>query len=887
MAGIAYGSGNAPNLPPVNLPTFDDGQQAPARIVIDVPSGAQATGNGGWAPYNAPSPVQAQGASGQTQQPQQPQAQPSQAQQAQPDQTGGWAPYQAPQQTPPQEVGTGEAAMRGVAHGLSFGFEPAIAGVASGISSVMNGGDFSSAYDQMRQQEQQAYEEAQKQHPYVTTAADIAGNLPTMLIPGIGMGKAAMTGAEMLPRIGQAIGTGAVAGGLFGAGAQTSQGGTPLDIAEGAGGGALAGAALGGVFGSGVEGATQVGNRVASIVRGKRDAGAEAARLVTGALKTDQKQVMGVAGDRAGLNSAQQAGTDVRLADFGGGTTKALLRTATNLSPEARDIVGETVYPRFEQQSGRVSRFIRRFVRNPQSNTQEPLATRLSGAFRNALNIRRSSAEDIAALQEAARRANRPAYTRAYEAGDRQVWSPELERLSGAPSIQRALRSAVTKWRDWQVHDGFGAANAPVMVENGILNLGNGRGLPVFPNIQFWDYAARHIADAAEQARRSGAMQEATRLGGLERQLKAELDRIVPEYGQARAGAARFFGAEDALDAGRMFARSKSSDIGAARQAIQQMTQPERELFARGYASEMADILERSGDEANVLKSSMLSSPTARLKTGLALGTKRATQVESILARARVFSAFDGAESAADAGRNFVTSNIDNREAAKLLAKMTADERSEFANSFADELANQIARIPDNRSVLNSMFLNNGPARQRILMALGQEDAGRLEALLRIEGIVDRTRRSLGNSTTMQQGADAGKFGGIVAGIEAFKGAFNPAYLIAIPLIWAGRQSAKQIDERVFTEVAKLLMSDDPAKLARGLNIAVKNPTIRTALRYASDLSARQLVNLLGPSGVGAATMTLGDHILGAAKDAHKDHPEDNYDNYQGQVAPP
>lgn len=876
MAGIAYGQGQQPGLPPVNLPTFDDGQQqAIPRVVISGGAGPQATGNGGWAPYNAPSPVQAQGAPNQ---PPQPQPQ---------DQSGGWAQYQPKDQTPPAEVGSGEAALRGAAHGLSFGFEPAIAGAISGAQSVLNGGDFSTAYDQTRQQEQQAYEEAQKQHPYITTAADIAGNIPTMLIPGMGASKAAMVGAEMLPRIGQAVRTGAIAGGLFGAGEQTSQGNSAMDIAKGGAGGALAGAALGGVFGSGIEGATQVGNRVASIVRGKRDAGAEAARLVTGALKADQKQVMGVAGDKTGLGSAQQAGTDVRLADFGGGTTKALLRTATNLSPEARDIVGETVYPRFEQQSGRVSRFIRRFVRNPQSSAQEPLATRLSGAFKDALNIRRSSAEDMFALRGAARRANRPAYTRAYEAGDRQIWSPELERLSGAPSIQRALRAAVTKWRDWQVHDGFGAANAPVMVENGILNLGNGRGLPVFPNIQFWDYAARHIADAAEKARRSGATQEATRLGGLERQLKTELDRLVPEYGQARAGAARFFGAEDAFDAGRMFARSNSADIGAARQAIQQMSQPERELFARGYASEMADVLERSGDEANVLKSSLLSSPAARQKTGLALGTKRATQIEATLARARVFSAFDGAEGAADAGRNFVTSNIDNREAAKLLARMTAEERSEFSSSFADELANQIARIPDNRSVLNSMFVNNGPARQRILMALGADDAGRLEALLRIEGIIDRTRRSLGNSTAMQQGADAGKFAGVLAGIEGLKGAVNPAYLVAIPLIWAGRQSAKQIDERVFTEVAKLLMSDDPAKLARGLNIAVKNPNIRTALRYASDLSARELVNLLGPSGVAAATATLGQHLIGAAKEAPKDHSQDNYDNYQGQVSPP
>lgn len=760
VAGIAYGTGSDPSLPPVNLPTLGNAPaQTPSipRIVINAPPPQSQSGAGGlgpFAPYAAPeqsvpAPVPAQSAH--------PNAPTSTL--------GPFAAYTSPQDEPPSAaIGGTEAALRGAAHGLTFGFEPAIAGAVSGVQSVLNGGDFSSAYNATRQQQLQAEQQAEQQHPYLYTGADIAANIPTMLIPGLGASKAGMMAAEALPRIGQAIGTGALAGGLFGAGEQTSQGGTPLDIAEGAGGGALAGAALGGVLGSGVEGASQLGSRVASIVRGNRDADLEAQRLVLGALKQDQKQVGKVASDQAAITAAHQAGTDVRLGDLGGGTTKALLRASTNLSPEARDIVGETVGPRFEQQAGRVGRFIKSHFGGIDSDVGQD------------------------AIRAEARRQNKPLYQAAYRAGEGGMWSPELERLTSSPAMHEAVQGALQRGGNRSVAEGMGAFNPHVTFENGILRVSKKGGIPAYPDVQFWDYVQRELRDSANVARRAGRNEEADAISSLHRQLLAELDRLNPAFARARGTAATFFKASDALEAGANFVNDTS---------------------------------------------------------------------------------------------------ISNAKAARVIAKMKPAERELFKRGFAAELASKIERIGDNRSVLNSIFLNNGSARQRVLMALGPDDAGRLEALLRIEGIVDRTRRALGNSTTMQQGADAGKFAGVLAGIEGLKGAVNPAYLVAIPLIWAARQSAKQIDERVFTKVAELLMSDDPAALSRGLNIAVQNPRVRTALRYASDLSARQLVNLLGPSGVGAAALTLGEHFTDAAKEAPKHHPDDYYDGYGQQIAPP
>ncbi|HET8638054.1 MAG TPA: hypothetical protein VFL96_14495, partial [Acidobacteriaceae bacterium] len=89
----------------------------------------------------------------------------------------------------------------------------------------------------------------------------------------------------------------------------------------------------------------------------------------------------------------------------------------------------------------------------------------------------------------------KPAYEAAYNAGDRVVWNPELERLSGSPTVQNAMKGAVRIWQDRAIADGFGAMKPGAMVEGG----GNVKFLqgkvPVFPNLQFWDYTKRVLDD--------------------------------------------------------------------------------------------------------------------------------------------------------------------------------------------------------------------------------------------------------------------------------------------------------------------------------------------------------------------------------------------------------
>ncbi len=139
--------------------------------------------------------------------------------------------------------------------------------------------------------------------------------------------------------------------------------------------------------------------------------------------------------------------------------------------------------------------------------------------------------------------------------------------------------------------------------------------------------------------RRSSARsnRSSARLGGLERQLKAELDRLVPEYQTARQGAARFFDAQDALEAGQNFvsAKGQNSEYAAA---LRQFSPQEREVFARGFAAELADRITELRDPQNVITQSFLSSPASVQRIRMALGPKRASQLEALL---RVEAAVD------------------------------------------------------------------------------------------------------------------------------------------------------------------------------------------------------------------------------------------------------
>jgi hypothetical protein len=535
------------------------------------------------------------------------------------------------------QVGGARAALEGLKSGASAGWSDEITGLmaASGAAEaraymppdsaqdyedqINKAGGLTGIYHSARDDAKAQREAAQTQHPYYFGAGELGGAGATMM--ALPMGEAAGLGA----RVAQGVRMGAGYGAVSGAAEGTREGGLP-----GAAIGAVTGGIEGGLGGAGGElggsaigkglqfGYDLYGRPIASAVKGWIDPAKEAARRVYGALSTDAPQV--AAGQTLGLTPAEYvaahaAGQPVMAADLGGETTRALLRSAANTSPEGRAVIQSAVADRFAEQNDRAGSTIRSLV---------------SGGA--------DTAKTKAQLEAEYDAERGGAYGTAYEAGDRPIWSPELERLSSAPSVAGAIRGAVNRWQDFQVKDGFGAMNPPVNVTpDGQLKFLPGKGMLPYPNLQFWDYASRNLAGMAAQARRAGNNTDAGLYGGLEQQLKAELDKQVPEFAEARGIASRYFGGNNAIEAGQEALNFKG-DIRDLQRTMAQMKPAEREIFQESYADAMARKAEGVSDNQDITNR-IYNSPQERQRVTAVLGQPAADRLGAFVDRERVFDA--------------------------------------------------------------------------------------------------------------------------------------------------------------------------------------------------------------------------------------------------------
>lgn len=655
---------------------------------------------------------------------------------------GPWNAFAASPEQPTKKEPTttaGQAFGRGIMSGATFNFydelnglaragglDPEDPDVANALKSLFVGAykkfkgdpEAEKLYAEERDKRRAETKTMQEEHP----GASLAGNV----VGGIAIPVGAAANAATLPG---RIGRGAVAGTGIGALSGAGEAETVGDIPKGALAGGAVGAGIGAVAPPLVEGAVQAGRAVAqpviNTVRGAFNPENEAARRVVGAIERDIRADPTAASRLTPqeFNASRQSGGPATVMDLGGETTRGLARSAANTSPEGRQLLNTTINDRFEGQTGRVTDWLENTFNYPNAQAQQT------------------------ALEQTARGVNRAAYRRAYQDGDTGVWSPELERLTSSPDVVAAMREAATKGKSRAVTEGFGGFNPGVTVDNGgIVTFQRGpTGQPTFPNLQFWDYTKRALDDATNAARRAGRNEEASTLGNLARGLRDELDNIVPSYQQARAGAAHFFGAENALEAGQNFVR-QSLGNREARAAIARMSPTERQLFQDGFVSRFVETLNATGDRRSVL--------------------------------------------------------------------------------------NQIGASP--------------AAREKLHIALGPQRANELEAGLRVEGTMDLARSAVqGNSTTARQLAELGFAGG--AGSLGAYGTYNmdPSQMTTAAIMGGLLAGRRGIDQRVARQVATMLTSDNPAVLARGVQLVARSERLLDALRSAD----RRLINIGGVQG--------------------------------------
>lgn len=548
---------------------------------------------------------------------------------------GGYSPQQIPP-SPQEDIGRVNAGLRGAYQGITANFGDELAGLNAAAGSFLGGGtaagplgtfvgplvggarlayegltgnpgEATKAYEGARNAVRSDLAQAEAQYPGTTLAGNVAG---AVAIPMGGM----LNGATLLARMARGAGVGAGFGALSGVGEGTT---TEDRITRG-----VSGAILGGGAGAlappvlaGLGAATSaVASPITSAVRGMINPEREAARRVVGSITNDMRN--GTAGlTPAEFMNAQRGGAPVSVLDLGGDTTRRLARSASNTSTEGGAALQNLADARFEGQSDRASQFIRNLV-----GPVDTQATRDT-------------------LRTAAHNVNRPAYQRAYMAPNAQVmWDDGFQQLMQAPVVQEAARKVTRTGANEAAMQGYTPVRNPfAWDEQGRWTLRtDGR-----PNLQFWDHVQRNLRDAYDTAVRQGANNEARQITALRSELLSRLDQTVPEFQAARAGAARFFGAEDALSAGENFVRSNMTAREGAR-AIAQMSPQERELFRQGFSARLIDDINNTRDRVNVLNK-IGQSPEARNKLQVALGPQGYRNIEGFLTVEHAMDRFRGA----------------------------------------------------------------------------------------------------------------------------------------------------------------------------------------------------------------------------------------------------
>jgi hypothetical protein len=478
-----------------------------------------------------------------------------------------------------------------------------IAGAAAGMAAPFSDQPFGDIYGQMRGRQEQVMRE----NPSTALAGQIVGG--TAALAPIG---ATATGARMLGMAGSLparMGMSAVSGGALSAADTAVRGGSAADVI----GSGVIGASIGGAI-PGVGAGLRAGygaakDRIGGAIRGAVNPSAEAGRRVASAIKIDQK-TPGATMSRGDFAAAGRNNQPLLNADLGGETTRALARAAANQSPEARGVMQRAVQDRFYDQGNRVVRLVNRLTGN---KADDLMAVDMI--------------KDMAAAQ------NAPAYNKAFGAPAAQaMFTKDLQQLMQAPAIQQAVRDSTSRGANRAAAAGFKAVKNPfVEAADGTFKLKRrADGSIIAPTLEFWNQVKINLDSAIGVAKRTGDNPYTSDLMALKTKLVNTLDNAVPEYKAARTGAAKWFGAEDAVEAGRTFAKSSRMLPEFNRGILALKNGAEKEAFEIGFASELIDAAKSAGDSTNVV-SRMFRSPEARQKMEMAFGKARAQEIEAFV----------------------------------------------------------------------------------------------------------------------------------------------------------------------------------------------------------------------------------------------------------------
>jgi len=590
-------------------------------------------------------------------------------------------------------------------------------------------GDYGAQYEANLQRIRDEQKAAQENYPANYLGGQVAGGLATTaLTPEI----APLRALGMAGRVGESVITGGAYGGLYGAG--SAEGGLS-DRAGGAAGGVGIGAAAGAggqVAGETIAGLVRGARNVAGTVRGFMNPEAEAARRVATARALDLANPATDAIRAPEEATAALNQQPVMNIDRGGEYTRAVARSAANISPEARATMEGPVQARYRGQAGRTVDMVDEIVGGP------------------------GTVGDIRDQLEAAQRAaNRPAYMRAFSDPNAQgMWDEGLQQLAGAPVVQDAMRYATVTGKNDAAFAGFPPFRNPFTTDpaTGRLSLAvDAQGNRIVPNLQFWDQVKRNLDRVGTREAQQAA-----------RVLRGHLDELVPAYGQARGVAAQAFGAEEAVDAGANFVTRRMAN-DEARRSLAQMGAAERELFALGFARRLVERINEVPNKQDVVNA-IFGSRAAIDKVRIALGPERAAQLEAFL---RVETLMDRARGA-----------FGNSQTARYLTELGLATAGGTALTGKNPLADPASFVSDPTVLMTALLVRGSSAGLRRMDATV---AKRIAEMLVSQdpGIVQRGVQIVSRSQSLMNALrNAGRAAGVVggeAGVRRFEGQPAPA----------------------------------------------------------------------------------------------------------------
>jgi hypothetical protein len=509
------------------------------------------------------------------------------------DDTGGWKPAKTAVNPQTREMmafdGRGWQKVTTQGHGIVGYIDDAVRSIASGMT-FGYADKLAAKMDELTGRGG-TYEQNIKKERAKTEAIPSAIKIPGEIAGGVTAAiastpftapAAAVTGLSKLPGLARAMLGGAGAGALYGAGnTDTGAVDTAVSAATGAGIGAVAGGVL---------------SSAGRVVSHLRNPAGRAEIEINRALQRDNMTPQSAA---SALKSAPGEAT---LADVGGENVKGLVERVAQTQGAGRTEVVPYLTERQSQQANRIADDLKS----------------LTGSKRTAFQ---ATTQTIAERSKDAT----PLYQKAYADGEKVIWSPELERLSSAPAVQRAMKSAVSEWQDHVVADGYGSVNPGAMSDSsGILKMLNGK-VPVFPNLQFWDYTKRALARSASMAFSAGDTTTSRALGKIERALRSELDTAVPSYATARASWSGPSAYLDALETGKNILSRKITAEEFAASLRSAGSESERQGIREGAVS--AIIAQLESDPAKMADmTKYLRSTAMRGKVAAIMPTPRLAQ---------------------------------------------------------------------------------------------------------------------------------------------------------------------------------------------------------------------------------------------------------------------